>query len=126
MGFLSQQLSMGESLERKLTDDIEWRWARNEDNLGELQRAAAAVRSQMTDFDQAVTVTDTTYLRGKFTPERLAVNLDAFMGLKQEVDNLTDKISALVRMQKGRQEKTRLTNTRWARWQTRTQRHAVR
>ena len=59
----------------------------------------------MTDFDQTVMVTDAKYLRGKYTPERLAVNLEAFMGLKQEVDNLTDKISALVRMQKGRQAK---------------------
>ena len=76
----------------------EWRWASNEENLGRLKRALAAVNAAQTTFSEAFLSTELATMKEAGISERLTRDLKRFLGTKRLVSVLVNETRRLLSM----------------------------
>ena len=97
--FLSQTAMCVELLSQ-IRESKDWKWAKNEDNMGVLEAVAAKVREPLTDFHRRFLTEETAVIKRQFSSEMLSKELTEFLKLRPSLQALTLEMNRLVKRHK--------------------------
>ena len=75
-------------LDEQINVAIDWKWARNDQNQGELKRELLAVKCRYSDFHRRLMTEDPSILKKRFGADHLMSEMRTFIALKPEVETL--------------------------------------
>jgi len=86
-------------LQKTISADKDWRWANNQETLGELEKASANLDSQVAELNvSAVLQQNQRNLSKMVGKERLTVMLQSFCKISKNVDILEEVHARILRM----------------------------
>ena len=85
---LATATATARSLEALTTSAEEWRWANNNENLGELRAALQKVTDNLSNRDKEVLATDARDLRSRYGAGHLMTAMTQFLATEKHVEHL--------------------------------------
>jgi hypothetical protein len=87
----------------RIANNSDWQWAKNEGNMGRLDKAMKSLDSAKTNFMQEFLIHDLASFKKKMSPDRLHTELSSFLGMKPAVQAVQAQVDRLILMHKASQ-----------------------